>query len=1023
MKGTAMNDFENPTLPGLNRMPAHAYMIPYADKTSALRGVKTASPYYSLLSGDWRFAYYDRYCDLPCGVEQQDGEGWDTIPVPSCWQTLGYDRNQYTNVPFPIPVDPPHVPVDNPCGVYTRLFTVPNSFAGREVRMVFEGVDSFYYLFVNGKKVGFGKTPHLPTEFDITPYLLPGENRVTVEVLKWSDGTYMEDQDCFRFSGIFRDVYLLARARERVEDVFVHISLSDRYTCGHLHLELTGSADPVVTLYDAEGNLVGEGTDITLPACHRWSAEHPYRYTLVLTTPEEVLVQKIGFRTVEISPAGELLVNGVSVKLKGVNRHDTHPALGHVTPIDHIRRDLVLMKQHNVNTIRTSHYPNTSEFLGLCDEYGFYVVDETDFESHGFIYDVHGYHAFDPRTTAQNPLFRNAALDRVQRMVERDKNHPCVIMWSLGNESDWGDNHIAMANWVHERDASRPVHYENPCCLVHKDDKGRYHYPDVPLDIDGGMYHSIEEMEEKAKVKTGKPYFLCEYCHAMGFGPGLLEEYWELFYRYPRLIGGCVWEWADHAILTENAKGQTGYGYGGDSGEIIHAGNFCADGLMFPDRTPSSGAAAMKATYRNVIFRHVRTEAGAVFVRAENRFDFTNLSAFRTEWEAEADGKILARGTLALSLPPHGKKTLRIPLALPEACRDGIHLNFRTTLREDTLWAGAGHVLAENQIALSAGAALRLCRPAEGVLRVTEEGETITVAGGRFAYRFNRLYGTLEQITESGANRFAAPAAPGIHRATIDNYRNYKTMWALPDSGANGEFYGIPEYSTPRLYDCAVRTENGHVHIEGHGALTVPARCNSVNDLAVLLDIAPSGAVKITLSGKKGCLPWLPRFGMDFTLSGNTDHAAYYGMGPEENAVDMCQHVKTGRYRGEVTDMYVPYLMPQDHGLHTGVRWLSLWDERGRGLLFAAEGAGGTFSFMASKYSARMLEHAKHPWDLEQDDRTYVRIDYRNSGLGTASCGPGPRKAHLLDEDAFSFSFSLIPFCMDREPDELLFGE
>lgn len=1024
MNSQPMHDFENPAVPGQNRLPAHAYMIPYADLPSAMAGVKSASPYYALLSGDWQFAYFDRYIDVPDGIETATGEGWDTLPVPSSWQMFGYDAPQYTNTPFPIPTDPPYVPIDTPCGVYTRTFRIPETFTGRDTHLVLEGVDSYYDLYVNGQKVGFAKTPHLPTEFDITPYLTAGENRITVRVLKWCDGTYMEDQDCFRLSGIFRDVYLLSRARTRVEDVFVHTTLTDDYTEGHLQVDIHGNAAPAVSLLDADGVTVGHGQDITLPHCHPWNAEQPYLYTLVLQTPQEVLTQKIGFRVIEVSHDGELLINGVSVKLKGVNRHDTHPTLGHVMPMEFLRQDLVLMKRHNVNTIRTAHYPPTSEFLNLCDEYGFYVVDETDFESHGMIYDVPGaYHPFYPTTIAQDPQFRTAALDRVSRMVERDKNHPSVIMWSLGNESDYGDNHIAMADWVHAHDPSRLVHYERSCTLVTKDEEGNYVYPETPMDVDGDMYPPIDEMEAKAGVHNGKPYFICEYCHAMGFGPGLLEEYAAAFDRHKRLIGGCVWEWADHAIPLENAAGQKAYGYGGDSGEVIHAGNFCADGLMFPDRTPSSGALAMKATYRGVRARLQEITANEVTLFVENRFDFTDLSAFRTVWEMEKDGRTLAGGTLPIRLAPHEGQTVRIPLCIPPACRDGIHVNLRTELVSDTLWASAGHVLAENQITLSEGSALYLSRPADGRMQVSEDKEYITVSSPRFTYRFNRLYGTLDQIDADAVQRLAAPAAPSIMRPTVDNYRNYKWEWCLPDSAAGGEFYGIPEFSRPRMYTCDVRETSGHVLIRAKGVLSAPARRPSVNDLCVTYDIAPTGEIRITLSGRRGCLPWLPCFGMYFPLRGHTDRVAYYGMGPEENAIDMQQHARMGRYETTVQEMYRPYIMPQDHGLHIGTRWLTMWDERGRGLTFAAVGQGATFSFMASKYAYSTLEHAKHTWDLSEDDRTYLRIDYRDSGLGTASCGPGPCPEHLLSEEEFSFTFALIPFTMDQAPDELLFGE
>ena len=589
-------DWQNPELLHRNREKERSYFIPFHSKEAAqhLHDNKGASSYYKLLNGDWAFRYFDRYIDVSEELFAQDNDltDWDTIPVPVNWQMVGYDIPHYSNVNYPHPVDPPFVPDENPVGVYARDFLLTESWAGRETFVVFEGVNSCFYLYVNGACVGYSQGSHMQSEFNIARFCRPGKNRLTVKVLKWCDGSYLEDQDFYRLSGIFRDVYLLSRSAGRIRDICIKAELDDDYNNAVLSITLdkegSGTSKVQFVLYAPDGNTVIEKEidfgqtflDISSPL--KWNAETPWLYKAVFGFEGEWIPVDCGFIKIQTAQNCALLINGTSVKLKGVNRHDTDPVMGHYTPLHHIKRDLELMKQHNINTIRTSHYPNTPEFYRLCSRYGFYIIDEADQEMHGFCHSHPGakghYSHFNPALPSDNPQWKNALLDRAKRMVERDKNHPCIIMWSLGNESSFGVNIIAMADWIHERDSSRLVHFEQASCAAR--DLKTTPACDASIDVDSCMYPNLErlEAEGKNKQKDTRPFFVCEYAHAMGNGPGGLSDYWAVFNAYPRLIGGCIWEWADHAVILTDDNGEKYWGYGGDMGEYPHDENFCNDG-------------------------------------------------------------------------------------------------------------------------------------------------------------------------------------------------------------------------------------------------------------------------------------------------------------------------------------------------------------------------------------------------------------------------------------------------------------
>ncbi len=1004
------HDFENPTLARGGRMDAHAYMIPHKEPSAAIDGIKAKSPFYHLLSGDWSFTYYEKYSDLPEDIGAIRFE--DALPVPSNWQMYGYDTPQYANTAYPIPLNPPFVPTETPCGVYQTVFTLPESFKNRRTHIVLEGVDSFYYIYVNGVSLGFGKVPHLPSEFDLTDVLTEGENTVTVVVYKWSDGTYIECQDFLRISGIFRDVYLVSRAPAYLTDIAIDAVPTNVYKDGKVSASLSFSSPVSYTasLLDADGNLLGKLKDA--PVSFRvenaklWSAETPYLYTLLIEYEGECIAQKVGIRDIKVGNRGELLINNVPVKIKGVNRHDTHPVYGHVTPMEDIRSELKLMKQLNMNAIRTSHYPNTSEFLNLCDELGFYVIAEADLEAHGFVYyrGAYGYQEFDAERPAESPDWTPVHLDRIERLVARDKNHPSVFMWSMGNEADYGHNFVKMCEHCKKVDPTRLTHYERAI-----QDRGN-----DPFDVVSEMYATVSKVIAEGKLKDSKPYFLCEYSHAMGVGPGDIYDYVEAFYQYPRLMGGCIWEWADHSVVLENEKGEKNYGYGGDSGEKYHAGNFCADGLMFPDRTPSSGALEAKAVYQNVKFTFL--EDGKV--KLTNRFSFTDLSEFDILYYIEEDGKVTASGKLErFSLKPLASKTVHIPVTVTGKVKLAATLNFSVRLKHATSWADAGHEIASAQHELATEKKEILDLPCKNALSAEKDGnEFITVSGNGFSYTFNRLSATLEQITLNHVSMLAEKSKISTVRAPIDNFMNARQKWQLNDD--KKQEFDVHELSLVRVYEECCEEKDGKFILTFHGALTAFTTRNLVENLTVSYTVEANGLLHVSVYGEKGVLlPFLPRFGMNFVLSGNRDNIIYFGKGPEENYIDMCHASSLGLYKTTTERMHVAYLRPQACGNRTDVRMATLTDGLGRGLLFVADGA---FEFSASKYEDHAIKTAKHQWDLVADDRTYLKIDYKNTGVGSGSCGPLTDEKYWVKEDQMAYSFRLLPIILEDEPIKLL---
>lgn len=937
--------YENPQRTSENRLPQRCYYIP---------GGKSE---YQSLNGQWQFAFFPREEDLPETISH-----WDRITVPGCWELQGYEQPNYSNINYPHPCDPPYVPDENPCGLYQREFSL-ESLWGR-VYFVLEGVSSCAFVRVNGAYVGFTQGSHLQAEFDITDFVVPGRNTISVKVLKWCCGSYLEDQDFFRFHGIFRDCYLLQRPQDHIRDLSV--TTQDNT----IQVQADQTAD--ITVYDQEGRELGcvrQAQQARFPIDHPilWNAEAPYLYTVRLCRAGESITQKIGFRTIALSPQQELLINGQPVKLHGVNHHDTHPEKGWCQTEEELRRDLEAMKQLNINCVRTSHYPPSPVFLELCDQLGFYVVLETDIETHGFLRRRanvdYTFDSEDPIWPCTNPEWEKEHLERMERAVLRDRNHCSILFWSTGNESGYGPNHAAMLRYLATLQDGRLRHCTDACW------KGDTSLVDVFSD----MYPSLEKLEKYAQDPTlRRPIFLCEYAHAMGNGPGDVWDYNQLFARYPNLIGGCVWEWADHTVLVDGVPK-----YGGDfPGELTHDGNFCCDGMVFADRSRKAGSYEVKAAYQPLETAYAKGQLTVV-----NRYDFTDFSQCRLVYTIESDGVLLEEQSLTLSLAPHCQTTLPIPWD-NRPCRYGAYLTCKLFRN--------GDLVATTQHRLSAGEALP---PLAAPAATQEDEKTVLFWGDRFRYTFSKRHGVFTSIQVSGQEQLAQPSALTVWRAPTDNDRNIRFFWGSYNEWQGENFDKLFQ----KVYTCQVQP--GKVAVEGSLA-GVSRRPFFRFRLEIAVDV--TGRLDLHLSGKVlEETVYLPRLGFELTLPGADLPFRYFGRGPGENYCDCCHGSTVGLYESSAQKEYVPYIRPQEHGNHTDVRLLEIGGLRVE--------SSAPFQCCVSPYSAQALTQAEHWDELAADGNTHLRIDYKVSGLGSNSCGPELAETYQLRDKAIDFSVSLSP--------------
>ncbi|MEC0231657.1 beta-galactosidase, LacZ type [Paenibacillus alba] len=1028
----AARDWDNLAVLERNRAKSRAYFIPHSDPAEALSYDRGSSPWFRSLNGSWKFHYAKgpEWAPEDFYEENYDLSGWDELQVPGHWQLKGYGNPHYTDLYYPFPVDPPHVPNDNPTGSYVREFELPQHWDGRKLAVKFDGVDSAFHVWMNGTFVGYSQGSRLTSEFDLTPYVKQGINRMAVRVYQWSDGSYLEDQDMWYMSGIFRDVYLISEPSSvRITDYRIVTELDAEYSDAMLSVQIELQGDALqgglqLQLFDNAGHLVvsaeelitatttAERTvlELAMPVAKPalWSAEAPslYHLTICLRDQEdkviEAVAQRVGFRKIEVKD-GQFLVNGKAILLKGVNRHDHHPDTGRTVTLSTMIQDVKMMKQYNINAVRTAHYPNDPRFYDICDEYGLYVMEETDLETHGF----------EPlgniSRLSDDPAWQEAYVDRVRRMVERDKNHPSVLFWSLGNESGFGCNFRAMSAWCKQADPTRLIHYE-------EDREAEV------CDVVSTMYSSVEKMTGFGQlVDHPKPHILCEFAHAMGNGPGGLKPYFDTFDAYRRLQGGFVWEWIDHGIRRKTADGQDDYAYGGDYGDVPNNSNFVIDGLVQPDRTPSPGLIEYKKIIEPVRVEYIQEDR----IRIVNRYDFLTLDHLHAAWSVTVEGRIVQSGVLVLPrIGPGEQAELHVPvtadpiLVEQEAER---WLNISFTLASDCTWGAQGHEVAWGQLALAAAASseqignVSSSKAANNAsspipaLSCVEKQHQLILAGDSFRMVFDTRLARISSLRMNGQQLMNKGPRLNFWRAPIDN-----DMYVLPDWRK-----AYLDRLSERIDHCRwERLNEGTIRITWSSRVAPPVfdwgfRCETT------YTITGSGLIVIDVQGVPEGKPpaMLPKIGLQMEMPGDMDAVKWYGRGPGENYSDSKEAGRFGVYRKSVDELFTPYIYPQENGNRTDVRWVSIANGAGIGLLAAG---APTLEFSARRYTDADLEAAKHASELVPRDFITLNLDYRQNGLGSNSCGPAQSPENTVTSEAFRFQLLLRPYLSeDASPERL----
>ena len=992
-------------------MPARTYYIPASVRMNDLVEHRERSDRFQLLNGEWKFQYYNSIYDVTESFYEKgyDVSGFDQVTVPGVWQMDGYDTHQYTNIRYPFPFDPPYVPQDIPCGAYVHNFEYHREKKASKAFLNFEGVDSCFYVWVNGAYAGYSQVPHATSEFDVTDLLNEGENTLAVLVLKWCDGSYLEDQDKFRMSGIFRDVYLLKRPEKTIRDYYIATDVEKDSVAVKLDMHFSEPVETKVTIEDKYGAVVARGEaaengvlELTVLNPVLWNAENPYLYQVILTMPDEVIVDRIGFRTIEIKDK-VVYFNGEKIKFRGVNRHDSDPETGFVINARQIKKDLMLMKQHNFNAIRSSHYPNAPYFYQMCDEYGFMVIDEADIEAHGpfMLYrkedtDQNRFHRWNEKI-ADDPAWEKAIVDRVQLMVQRDKNRPSIVMWSMGNESAYGCNFEKALAWTKKFDPDRITQYES----------ARYRNYDITYDYDNldlysRMYPSLQEIEDYLKKDGSKPFLLVEYCHSMGNGPGDFEDYFQMIHKDDRMCGGFVWEWCDHAIAHGTAEnGKTRYYYGGDHGETIHDGNFCMDGLVYPDRTPHTGLLEYKNVYRPVRIVSYDQENGQMVLH--NYMDFDDLKDYvDIFYEMTQDGLTVEKGKLAnVVASPHSDAEVELKLQVPNTGKIYLKLIYR--LKKEMPLLEQGYELGFDEMKLANEddrnrQAVKWLEQEKviGTIAVKENDKQIVLQAKDFTYVLDKRTGLFEDMQFAGRSYINHPMELNIWRAPTDNDMYIKQEWKKAHYDA----------AYTRAYRIEVLQNKHGVLIMEHVAV-VADTVQKILDVKMTWKINEDGKIEAVIEAVKDKeFPDLPRFGIRMFLNKKMDEITYFGMGPQESYRDKHQASCHGLFRSKVAQMHEDYIRPQENGSHYDCDYVELTN----GQCGIAAVSKNPFSFNASVYTQEELERVSHNYELKESDSTVFCMDYAMNGIGSNSCGPDVMDKYRFDEEAFQFQFELIPF-------------
>lgn len=994
-----------------NTMPARAYFIPASKRMDNLVEHREESDRMQLLNGTWKFQYFNSIYDVqePFFEKDYDTENFDEIQVPSVWQMAGYDTHQYTNIRYPFPFDPPYVPQDIPCGTYVHTFVYHKDENAPKAFLNFEGVDSCFYVWINGSYVGYSQVSHMTSEFDITDLLRDGENSIAVLVMKWCDGSYLEDQDKFRMSGIFRDVYILKRPKQAISDYHIKTRIEDMLAKVEIEMKFYSPLNVKISIEDRNGAVVAlgsiaeEGTAVLeIASPELWNTENPYLYKLILETENEVIVDHIALRKIEIKDQ-IIYLNGQKIKFRGVNRHDSDPVTGFTINPEQITTDLTLMKQHNFNAIRSSHYPNAPFFYEMCDKYGFMVIDEADIEAHGpfMIYrkedtDYNRFKRWNEKI-ADDPVWEEAIVDRVKLMVERDKNRFCIVMWSMGNESAYGCNFEKALEWTKNFDPDRITQYES---ARYRNYDETYDYSN--LDVYSRMYPALSEIQEYLDKDGSKPFLLVEYCHSMGNGPGDFEDYFQMIQDNDKMCGGFVWEWCDHAIAHGTAEnGKPIYAYGGDHGEEIHDGNFCMDGLVYPDRTVHTGLLEYKNVYRPARVISYDKESGELVLH--NYMDFDDLKDYvKISYELTQDGLVISKGKLPeVSAAPHSEGKINLKINVPESGK--CYLKFIYHLKKELPLLDEDHILGFDEIEVSKdGAKCKLAEKwlqktaVDSELQVSEDDTQIHIKGREFAYTIDKRTALFTEMKFAGREYLNHPMELNIWRAPTDNDMYIKSEWKKAHY----------DKAYTRAYTTEVVQGKHGVKITSHASV-VAETVQKILDVTITWKIEAAGKIDADIAVTKDDeFPDLPRFGVRMFLDKKLSAVRYFGMGPQESYCDKHQAASHGLYQANVDDLHEDYIRPQENGSHYDCEYVELNNSR-YGIVASAEKA---FSFNASYYTQEELEKKTHNYELTESDSVVFCVDYALNGIGSNSCGPVVLEQYRFDDVLFRFQFTLIPY-------------
>ena len=994
-----------------NTMPARAYFIPASKRMDNLVEHREESDRMQLLNGTWKFQYFNSIYDVqePFFEKDYDTENFDEIQVPSVWQMAGYDTHQYTNIRYPFPFDLPYVPQDIPCGTYAHTFVYHKDENAPKAFLNFEGIDSCFYVWINGSYVGYSQVSHMTSEFDITDLLRDGENSIAVLVMKWCDGSYLEDQDKFRMSGIFRDVYILKRPKQAISDYHIKTRIEDMLAKVEIEMKFYSPLNVKISIEDRNGAVVAlgsiaeEGTAVLeIASPELWNTENPYLYKLILETENEVIVDHIALRKIEIKDQ-VIYLNGQKIKFRGVNRHDSDPVTGFTINLEQITTDLTLMKQHNFNAIRSSHYPNAPFFYEMCDKYGFMVIDEADIEAHGpfMIYrkedtDYNRFKRWNEKI-ADDPVWEEAIVDRVKLMVERDKNRFCIVMWSMGNESAYGCNFEKALEWTKNFDPDRITQYES---ARYRNYDETYDYSN--LDVYSRMYPALSEIQEYLDKDGSKPFLLVEYCHSMGNGPGDFEDYFQMIQDNDKMCGGFVWEWCDHAIAHGTAEnGKTIYAYGGDHGEEIHDGNFCMDGLVYPDRTVHTGLLEYKNVYRPARVISYDKESGELVLH--NYMDFDDLKDYvKISYELTQDGLVISKGKLPeVSAAPHSEGKINLKINVPESGK--CYLKFIYHLKKELPLLDEDHILGFDEIEVSKdGAKCKLAEKwlqktaVDSELQVNENDTQIHIKGREFAYTIDKRTALFTEMKFAGREYLNHPMELNIWRAPTDNDMYIKSEWKKAHY----------DKAYTRAYTTEVVQGKHGVKITSHASV-VAETVQKILDVTITWKIEAAGKIDADIAVTKDDeFPDLPRFGVRMFLDKKLSAARYFGMGPQESYCDKHQAASHGLYHANVDDLHEDYIRPQENGSHYDCEYVELNNSR-YGIVVSAENA---FSFNASYYTQEELEKKTHNYELTESDSVVFCVDYALNGIGSNSCGPVVLDQYRFDDVLFRFQFTLIPY-------------